>query len=191
MSDLRGVESNDPHSLSFVIGADMVSTHHERPSGVSDLLQCAEHSVCAASSEARDIFKSDPTRSQISDEADGREEEPGALAVDSLAARVGCARVLAGRASDEQVGTISEIGNNSPCGELSNIVIHPHAGEIRREHGAPPRIGLAGRNRAIAGAMEAERPAAGAAAKEIDDGRPASARHFSLSRGHLNTLYLR
>jgi hypothetical protein len=155
MSDLRGVESNDPHALSLMIGADVVTTHHERPSGVAERLQCAEHPVSASSSQARDVFKSDPTRSQISDEPDSLEEEPGAFAVDSLAARVRGARVLAGRASDDDVWPPSEIGNKSSCGEGSNIVIEPHIGEILRIDRPPPRVRLACRHCAKAGPMHA------------------------------------
>lgn len=110
-----------------MVGADIVSTHHARFDGVAECFQRSEHCVSPSSSEIRAVLKSEPTRSAFSDDAYGFEEEAAALAFDALPFGVGAADVLAGRASDDGFGEISEIGNNSICREGSNVIVEHHA----------------------------------------------------------------
>lgn len=84
-----------------MVGADVVATDHERPAGVAEVLQLTEHPVSAPSSEVSAVLKSEPTRADFSDDADGFEVEAAPLAFDALAFGVGWADVLAGRASDD------------------------------------------------------------------------------------------
>lgn len=84
-----------------MVGADVASTDHKRPAGVADGLQRSEDGVSAPSSEISAVLKSEPTRADFSDDADGFEVEAAPLAFDALAFGVGWADVLAGRASDD------------------------------------------------------------------------------------------
>ena len=103
------------------------STHQERPAGVVRRFQLIEYPVDAASSDARDVLKTCPNRSDLADEADGLEEEPGSLAVDAPSLGVGETGVLTGRASDDDAGQPPHIPKKSRGGEFSNIVIGDHA----------------------------------------------------------------
>jgi hypothetical protein len=67
-----GVGTNEPHPLSAVGRAGMDSTHHERPAGVASLLQRAEYPIDASTSDASNILKRKPNRSDVEDDADGR-----------------------------------------------------------------------------------------------------------------------
>src|SRR6218665_914775 len=100
-----------------MVGADIRSTHHARLNGVAERFQFSEQPVSAASSEVTAVFKSEPARAAISDQADGFEVEARPFAVDPLALRVGAGDVLAGRAADDDVGQESEVGNKSSCRE--------------------------------------------------------------------------
>jgi len=101
-SDFRGVgklfcvTADDPRALPLMIGADVVATNHDRPAGVVEAFQLTEHPVSAASSEVSAVLKSEPTRADFSDDADGFKEEPRPFAIDALAFGVGAADVLAG-----------------------------------------------------------------------------------------------
>lgn len=170
-----GVGSNEPQSLPLVRGTNVVSTHHERPAGVAECLQFNEEPVDASSSETRAVLKSAPTRSALADDADGFEEQAGALAVDALALGVRGAGVLAGRGSDDGVREGEAIGNKSICPDSADIVIEPRFGEVPAEDGAAPRVNFAGGDRAEACAVQAERPAATRAAEKIEDSRPVHA----------------
>jgi hypothetical protein len=165
MSDLRGVESNNPCAEPLVVRADVDSTDHERPSGVAEVFQCAEHSVGAASSEISAVLKSDPTRAAFSDEADGFKEELRPIAVDPFAFRIGAGDILARRTSDNDVGQISEIGNNSICGEGENVIVEPDRWIVDAVERAPPWYDLASRDGSETRPVHAERPPASGAGK--------------------------
>ena len=139
-----------------MVGADVRSTHHGRFEGVAERFQCVENPVNSSISDANDILKSAPTRAAFSDNSDGFEIEPCPPSIDAAAFRVGCAGILARGASDNAIGEVSEIGNNSICREASHVVIKLHPWEILRKHGAAPRIELARRNRFEPGPMQAE-----------------------------------
>jgi hypothetical protein len=164
-SDASGVDSDKPHALPLVRGADIVSTHHERPAGVAESLQFNEEPVDASSSEARAVLKSAPTRPALSDDADGLEEQAGALAVDAAALGVRGAGVLAWGGADDDIGEADAIGNKSSCPEGSHVIVEPRVGEVPAEDGAAPRVDFAGGDGSEAGAVQAERPAATCAAE--------------------------
>lgn len=169
LSDARGVGSDEPRPFATVVRADVASTHHERPAGVARRLQIIGECVIAENSEPRRVLKRKPNRSDLVDETDGLPEEPGSLSVDSSSFGVGGRNILARRASNDDVGEISEVGHKSSCGEISDISIHPTFGMMDGEDSAPPRINLTSGNRAIACAGHAKRPATRPAAEKIED----------------------
>jgi hypothetical protein len=93
---LLDVTADDPRALPLMIGTDVVATNHDRPAGVVEAFQLTENPVSAASSEVSAVLKSEPTRADLSDDADGFEEEARPFAVDAFALGVGAADVLAG-----------------------------------------------------------------------------------------------
>jgi len=101
VGNLIKVASDDPASGPLVVGSDVASTHHIRPAGVAESLQCSEDGVSAPSSEISAVLKSEPTRSDFSDDADRFEIEAAPLALDAFTFGVGTADVLARRASDD------------------------------------------------------------------------------------------
>ena len=145
--------------------AGVPSTHHERPAGVACRFQFAENPVDAASADARDVLICEPTGSHLSHQPHGFKKQSGALAIDAAPLRVRRAGVLAGRASDNGVDG-AESGQRSSC-EGANVIEHHHVGPVVGEYGAPPRIGLARRDRFPAGAMKSQSPAAGSAAEKV------------------------
>jgi hypothetical protein len=80
-----------------MVCAGIVSTNHEEPAGVVECFQCGLDPVSAPSSEISAVLKSEPTRSALSDNADGFEVEARPLAIDTLAFGVSAADVLARR----------------------------------------------------------------------------------------------
>jgi hypothetical protein len=132
----------------------MDSTHHERPDGVACFFQFIVNPVIAASPEARHVLKENPTGSHFSHQPHGVKEQSGALAIDAAPLRVRRRGVLAGRASADDVGKVSEIASKPICGERSDVIVHPHAGIVLAEDRAPPRVDFACRNRGEARAME-------------------------------------
>lgn len=108
-----------------MVCADVASTDHERPAGVAEGFQRSEDGVSAPSSEISAVLKSEPTRADFSDDADGFEEETATLAFNAFAFGIGWADVLAGRASDNGIWEKPEISKKLPSSEGSNIVVHP------------------------------------------------------------------
>lgn len=102
---------HDPDAVPLVWGADMTSTHHERPAGVARLLQVIEDSVCASSSESRYVLSKDPTWSELADDVDELAPEAGALAVEARA--LPRARdVLAGEAAGDEID-MGQVGGHT------------------------------------------------------------------------------
>tara|TARA_A100001391_G_scaffold65878_6_gene41544 strand:- start:16217 stop:16732 length:516 start_codon:yes stop_codon:yes gene_type:complete len=151
-----------------MVGADIVSTHHTRFAGVAERLQFIEQPVSAASSEISAVLKSEPTRAAISDQADGFEVETRPFAVDPFAFRVGAGDVLAGRAADDDVWEATDVGNKSSCREGANVLVESDMGIVLHVEDAPPLDDLAGRDGDEAGAVQAERPAAGGGAEQVE-----------------------
>jgi len=169
VGNLREIASDEPASGPFMIGADVSSTNHDRPAGVADCLQRSEDGVSAPSSEIRAVLKSEPTRSAFVDDADRFEVEARPLPIDTFAFGVGAADVLAGRASDDDGRKSSKISEKSVCRKGADIIVNLHAGVVFGIEGAAPGLDLAGRNRAEASAMHAERPATGSGAEEVEN----------------------
>jgi hypothetical protein len=92
----------DPHALPAVGSADVVSTHHERPAGVTCRFQVAEHPVSASIAESRYVLSENPTGSELANETMELAPEPASLSVDpgSLS---GAGDVLAGEASGDAI----------------------------------------------------------------------------------------
>ncbi|ANV26864.1 hypothetical protein BA939_23605 [Rhizobium sp. S41] len=150
-----------------MIGSDVPSTYHERPAGVAECFQCSEDGVSAPSSEIRAVFKSEPTRTAFSDDADCFEVEPAALAFDAFAFCVGAGDILARGASDDDRRESSGISNNSICCERADIVIDKDIRVVLLIDCAAPIDVLAGRYRLEACTVHSERPTAGRCAEKI------------------------
>lgn len=160
---------NDDDALPGMIGSEVRSTHHERPIGVTDLFQPTEHPVDSATADARNVLSANPIGSAFVDEAKPLHKESGSLSVESSASGVGAARILARRASDNDVGK-SSICPQTVGGEGSNVIVHPHAGEISQVLRTAPRIDFASRDGFEASrSVEAEAPTTGGAGEEVED----------------------
>jgi len=153
----------------------MPSTNHDRPAGVAECFQRSEHCVSSSSSEIRAVLKSEPTRASFSDNSDCFEEEAAALAFDAFAFGVGAGNVLAGWASDDCVGEISEIGNNSICREGSNVIVEHHARVIHGIECTAPIDELTCSDCLKSGPVEAERPATSGRAEKVENSHAALA----------------
>ena len=169
VGNLLEVASDDPAPGTLVVGADVSSTNHDRPAGVADSLQRSDDGVSAPSSEISAVLKSEPTRSDFSDDADRFEVEARPLSFDAAAFRVGAADVLAGRASDDDGRESPQISEKSVCRKGANIVVDPDAWVVFGVERAPPIDGLARGDRVEAGAMHAERPTARCGAEQVED----------------------
>lgn len=154
-----------------MIGADVLSTNHERPAGVADRLHCAEHGIRASSSEISAVLKSKPTRADFSHDSDRLEIEARSRAFDALALGVGAADILARGASDDDGGKETEISQKSLCRKGANIFVKPHIWIVFGVERAAPIDLLAGGHGVESGAVEAQRPSAGGGAEKIERGK--------------------
>jgi hypothetical protein len=150
-----------------MIGSDVPSTYHERPAGVAECLQRSEDGVSSPSSEIRAVFKSEPTRSALSDDADGFEVEAAALAFDTFAFCVGAGDVLARGASDDDGWESSGISNNSICCERADIVIDKDIRVVLLIDCAAPRYVFASGNSLEPCPVHSERPATGRGTEKV------------------------
>lgn len=166
---LRRIEADEPGSLALMVGADMDSTHHARFDGVAERLQLAEHPVSASSSEVSAVLKSEPTRADLSDDADSLEEEARPLAVDTFSLGVRAADVLAGWRPNDDVGNSSKVCSEALGRERADVVIDRHSGVVFGVEGASPRHSLARGHSGKASAVEAQRPAAGRGAEQVQN----------------------
>jgi hypothetical protein len=164
---LLDIASDDPASRPLVIGSDVASTDHERPAGVAEGFQCSEDGVSSPSSEIRAVFKSEPTRTDFSDNADSLEVEAAAFAFDAFALGIGAADVLAGRASDDDGRKSSEISKKLICCERTDIVINTNLWIILPVKRPAPVDELASRYRAEPGTVHSERPATSRSAEKV------------------------
>lgn len=92
---------HDENPLSPVRRANVVSTHHERPAGVSLRLQVFKHPVSAESAEARDVLSDHPAGSHFSHQPEELGPEPSLVFMPSPAPGTGDG--LAGESSDQSV----------------------------------------------------------------------------------------
>jgi hypothetical protein len=123
VGNLCKVASDDPSAGTFVIGTDVFSTNHERPAGVAERFQCSENGVSPPSSEISAVLKSEPTRSDFSDDTGGFEVETRPLALDAFAFGVGGADILAGRGADDDGRKPSKISAKSVCRKGADIIV--------------------------------------------------------------------
>ncbi|GLK63755.1 hypothetical protein GCM10017635_12260 [Paracoccus kondratievae] len=130
--------------------------------------QCIEQPVGAASSQVSAIFKSEPARPAISDQADGFEVETRPLALDPFAFGVCAADVLARWAAHDDVGKDAKVGNKSSCREVADVVVEPDMRKILRIEDAAPFHDLAGGDGDETGAVQTEGPATRGTAEEIE-----------------------
>ena len=151
-----------------MVGADIVSTHHARFDGVAERFQFIEQPVSAASSEIRAVFKSEPARAAISDQADGFEVEARPLALNPFAPGVGAGDVLARWAANDDVGQDSKVGNKASCRESAHVLVESDMGIVLCVKDAPPFDDFAGGDGDEARSMQAERPAAGGGAEQVE-----------------------
>ena len=145
--------------LFIVAGLGWTVLTLQRSDFVTSANQFIEQPVSAASSEIRAVFKSEPARAAISDQADGFEIEARPLAVDPFALGVGAADVLAGRATDDDVGQDSKVGNKASCRESAHVLVESDMWIVLCIKDAPPFDDFGG-DGDEAGAVQAERPAA-------------------------------
>ena len=151
-----------------MVGADIVSTHHARFDGVAERFQFIEQPVSAASSQISAVLKSEPARAAISDQADGFEVEARPFALDAFPLGVGAGDILARRAADDDVGKDAKVGNKSSCRESTDVVVDADMRIVLCVKDAPPLDDFAGGYGEEAGAMQAERPASGRCAEQVE-----------------------
>jgi len=111
-SGVTQVSCDDEHPLASVRGADVVSTHHERPAGVAFRFQSTAHDIRAASTERRHVLSNDPTGSHFAHEPQVLEPQSAAGAVEAGAFPCD-ADVLAGKATDDGVDVPAVLPNKS------------------------------------------------------------------------------
>tara|TARA_R110002074_G_scaffold262994_2_gene435140 strand:+ start:20909 stop:21298 length:390 start_codon:yes stop_codon:yes gene_type:complete len=124
--------------------------------------------VISPSSEIRAVLKSEPTRADFSDDADGFEIEAATGTLNAFAFGIGAADILAGRASDDKSGEPPQISEKSGCRKGADIVIDLHAWVVFRIERAPPCLDFARGDGREARAGHAERPSAGGCAEQVE-----------------------
>lgn len=97
---------HDEDALASVGRSEVVSTHHERPSGVARLLQISDDAVGPESSESRHVLSDDPMGSHFSHQPEELRPEPSLVVVSAPLS--GNADGLTWKSSDQSVS----------CGEI-------------------------------------------------------------------------
>ena len=150
-----------------MVGPDVASTDHKRPAGVAEFFHRNEDGVSTPSSEISAVLKSDPTRSALSDDADDFEDEAAAFTFDARAFGVGAGDVLAGIGGDEKFGKSSNVGSHLVRRERPDVVINFHSGVVLGIEGTAPIDPFAGGHGFEASAVQAQRPASGRSAEQV------------------------
>lgn len=169
---------DDPCPGALVVGAHprsaspMTSTDHDRFMGVAEAFQRSEHPVCASSSEISAVLKSDPTRADFSDEADGFKEQSRSLAIDTFALGIGAGDILAGRGPDNDIGNKSKVAMQAGARERADIIVESDIGVVLGIEGSPPIDDFTGCDGLETRAVHSERPAAGRSRKKIEHPKP-------------------
>lgn len=122
------------------------------------MAQRIEYPVDALSSCVRAILSRAPKRSDFEDEAGEVPEQ--VIVRNALSLGVGCADLLAGRASDDDIWEISEVGAQSLGCELADIGVHAAPGMGSSENRSAPIVEFASCDGAIPGSLEPETPSA-------------------------------
>jgi hypothetical protein len=126
---------HDEDPLPSVRRSDVVSTHHERPAGVTARLQVFEHPVSAESAEPRHVLSHDPSGSHFSHQPVKLRPEP--TGVIASCALTGDRDGLAGESSNESV-SCREF--RSP--HVSHVAESRHVGPVAGEDGSTELIVL-------------------------------------------------
>lgn len=129
--------AHDPDPLSLVRGANVVSTHHERPSGVPESFQTFEDNVGPTSSQSRDIFSEYPTRPDKLNDSEHFEPEARPRTFEARAF-AGARDVLTGEAAGDGVDS-SQSENSGRC-NISHVLKDRNAGEILPQNRAGKRF---------------------------------------------------
>jgi hypothetical protein len=130
---------HNPNPLSSVRRAGIVSTHHERPAGVTKRLQVAEDEVSSATPQAGHILADDPLWAQFSDEAGIL--GPEVSRVVGAFPFTGKAPGLAWKSSNNTVNCAAS-GHNVNCLHASDILPPRHIWPVFRQHALAERVNL-------------------------------------------------
>jgi hypothetical protein len=141
---------HDPDPIASMRGADMSSTHHQRPAGVTSGLQVSENPVSAVSSEARDVLNENPLGSQLSHQPRELAPESASLAVDACSEPSGT-DILAGEPSCDEIHGL-ELG----VGDGSDVVKASDIWPVSSEHTQAEGVRLDLPSALHAGPLEAE-----------------------------------
>lgn len=130
---------------------------------------------CGESSTAKspDVFHDRETGSNVANEARNVSPDSGALTVQA-GALAGRADVLTGEPATDAVDGVDAESSNSGSVEGSHVVMDGHSGPVLREHAPAPRVDFAESDGLKAGALEAQREPADAAA-HVENARPHAA----------------
>jgi hypothetical protein len=154
-SELRGVAQSpdDPDAVAAVRGADVASTHHERPAGVARRLQVAEDGIRAATAQSRHVLDEHPAWAEFADDAGELAPEAAAVAREANAPTCG-GDILAGEAARDEVD-----GLKIPCPGEADVAASNNVGPVPREDVLTEWLPLDLPAHREAGALEPERHA--------------------------------
>jgi hypothetical protein len=105
-----GQSPDDPDAVASVRGADVSSTHHERPAGVARRLQVAEDDICAATAQSRHVLDEHPAWAELADNAGELPPESAAVSGVDARAFAGDRDVLAGESAGDEVNGLEGAG---------------------------------------------------------------------------------
>ena len=122
----QSLPGDNPHPLAAVRRPDIVSTHHERPSGVACRFQVGEDFVGSDSSEARYVLSKYPSGSEFSDESCVLGPEVPLVCLPALLPSD--RERLAGEAAADDVNPPDSGVSQSSPGKSSNVSEDRHSG---------------------------------------------------------------
>jgi hypothetical protein len=123
-SGVTHASGDDPDAVASVGGADMASTHHERPAGVSRRFQVTEHPVRAVSSEPKDVLNEYPTGSQLAHDPVHFSPQPAAVACFDALLLPRDRHVLAGESSGDEIDG-AEVGGGGEAHVTPSVDVGP------------------------------------------------------------------
>ncbi len=140
---------HNPDPIPAMSGANVGSGYAMPFRVIPERGQGPENVSKSAIKERCHVFQDNEARSQLANDADHLEEQPGTLACQTLPHDVRDADVLAGEASADGVN-----GNSVCCqalgGEGSDVIVARHLGPVFRQHAAAVRFDFAEGDRAEA-----------------------------------------
>jgi hypothetical protein len=156
----RQVGSKDDNPWPPVPSAEVASSNHVRPAGVTDRVQRVRDPVIASSLDESAVLSNEPTRSDFIDDADGVIEE--VVGVEASTAADGGV-LAAGRGARNKINLGDAVGAEALAAEGSEVIVLLHLRIVLGVERAPPGHRLAGRNGGDSGAVQTQRPCAGRA----------------------------